>query len=149
MKRSLWISDCARASSARSPSLCAARSRTRRRKASTSSGSAARSRVTRSSLLSWRNDAHGNHQRESIRHDSNSTEDDLYRAAQSLGDHISRNAPLAVRAAKRSKKGMSAQSSADAMSLAMKLRAPLEDTKDSVEGLRAFAEKREPVFEGR
>ena len=75
--------------------------------------------------------------------------DRLEQEAQALALRIARNAPLALRASKRLLRGSQAGFSAAAMTLALEIRAPLEDTADSVEALRAFAEKREPVFEGR
>jgi len=73
----------------------------------------------------------------------------LEAAADLLAERIARNAPLAVRASKRLLRGARSGFSAAAMTLALEIRAPLEDTADSVEALRAFAEKREPVFQGR
>lgn len=70
-------------------------------------------------------------------------------AVEALAARIARNAPLALRASKRLLRGSRAGFSAAAMTLALEVRAPLEDTEDSVEALSAFAEKREPVFRGR
>ena len=77
------------------------------------------------------------------------TADALDTAASDLASRITRNAPLALRASKRLLRGVAAGYSANAMRLAMEIREPLENTKDSVEGLRAFAEKRDPVFCGK
>ena len=73
----------------------------------------------------------------------------LEQEAQALAERIARNAPLALRASKRLMRGAQSGFSASAMMLALEIRAPLEDTADSREGLRAFAEKRDPVFQGR
>lgn len=73
----------------------------------------------------------------------------LEEEAQALAERIARNAPLALRASKRLMRGAQAGFSASAMMLALEIRAPLEDTADSREGLLAFAEKREPVFQGK
>lgn len=70
-------------------------------------------------------------------------------AAQGLAERIARNAPLALRASKRLMRGAQIGFSAAAMKLALEIRAQLEDTADSREGMRAFVEKREPVFQGR
>ncbi|MBS0222511.1 MAG: enoyl-CoA hydratase/isomerase family protein [Proteobacteria bacterium] len=73
----------------------------------------------------------------------------LEQGVQALAERIARNAPLALRASKRLMRGTRSGFSSNAMTLALEIRAPLEDTADSREGLRAFAEKREPVFQGR
>jgi enoyl-CoA hydratase/carnithine racemase len=73
----------------------------------------------------------------------------LEQEAQTLAERIARNAPLALRASKRLMRGAQSGFSAAAMTLALEIRAPLEDTDDSREGLLAFAEKRNPVFQGR
>jgi len=62
---------------------------------------------------------------------------------------ISRNAPLALRAAKKLLRGSMTGFTAPATQLAMEVRAPLEATEDSKEGLAAFATKRPPNFVGR
>ncbi|MEI7932404.1 MAG: enoyl-CoA hydratase-related protein, partial [Alphaproteobacteria bacterium] len=73
----------------------------------------------------------------------------LEKEAQALAERIARNAPLALRASKRLLRGSQSGFSASAMMLALEIRAPLEDTADSREGLLAFAEKRPPVFTGK
>ncbi len=72
----------------------------------------------------------------------------LDEGASALAARIARNAPLALRASKKLLRGVKADYSARAMALAMELRGPLEDTQDSREGLRAFAEKRAANFCG-
>jgi enoyl-CoA hydratase/carnithine racemase len=72
----------------------------------------------------------------------------LENGASTLAERIAENAPLALRASKKLLRGAKADYSAKAMSLAMELRGPLEDTEDSREGLRAFAEKRAANFKG-
>ena len=73
----------------------------------------------------------------------------LEQEAQALAERIARNAPLALRASKRLMRGAQSGFSASEMMLALEIRAPLEDTADSREGLLAFAEKRDPVFQGK
>lgn len=75
---------------------------------------------------------------------------DLLRSATlELAERISNNAPLALRAAKKLMRGSLAAFTTTGMQLAMEIRAPLETTEDSIEGLAAFAEKRRPNFVGR
>ncbi len=69
-------------------------------------------------------------------------------AVSGLAERIAKNAPLALRASKKLLRGVEADYSTKAMSLAMELRGPLEDTQDSREGLQAFAEKRAANFRG-
>lgn len=58
------------------------------------------------------------------------------------------NAPLAVRAAKTAiQRGLDLPL-AEAMTASIALRRPLDDTEDYQEGLRAFAERRDPEFKG-
>ena len=66
-----------------------------------------------------------------------------------LASQIVRNAPLALRAAKRVKRELSAERTAAAMRRAEAIRRTLDGTDDCLEGLAAFAEKRDPVFTGR
>ena len=77
------------------------------------------------------------------------TTDDLMANTHELARQIAGNAPLALRAAKKLLRGSMAAYTATSFQLAMELRAPLENTEDSVEGLRAFAERGAPSFKGR
>jgi enoyl-CoA hydratase/carnithine racemase len=78
-----------------------------------------------------------------------SNEEDLRSRTLETADRVSRNAPLALRAAKKLLRGSMTAFTAAAMQLAMEVRGPLETTEDSKEGLAAFAAKRPPNFVGR
>ena len=75
--------------------------------------------------------------------------DTLFAKVGDLAEQIARNAPLALRAAKRVKRELSAERTAAAMSQAETIRRSLDGTEDCLEGLAAFAGKRDPVFKGR
>ena len=76
------------------------------------------------------------------------THDDLAEMANALASQISRNAPLALRAAKRVKWELAEKSTKEAMAAAETIRRTLDGTSDCLEGLTAFAEKRDPLFNG-
>lgn len=73
---------------------------------------------------------------------------ELPSAAQALADQIRGNAPLALRAAKRVIRLSSDMDLATALELAEVVRRPLDFTKDCLEGLAAFEERREPRYLG-
>ncbi len=76
------------------------------------------------------------------------THDDLAEMANALASQIARNAPLALRAAKRVKRELAEKPTKEAMAAAETIRRTLDGTSDCLEGLAAFAEKRDPVFIG-
>jgi len=76
-------------------------------------------------------------------------DDRLISGAVELASQIAKNAPLGLRAAKQLQRGLQRRYTEEGMVLAEKFRRPLDDTEDCLEGLRAFAEKREPDFKGR
>lgn len=76
------------------------------------------------------------------------THEELTDMANALADQIARNAPLALRAAKRVKQKLAKKSTTEAMATAEAIRRTLDGTSDCLEGLAAFAEKREPHFLG-
>lgn len=73
---------------------------------------------------------------------------ELDELADLLAGQIARNAPLALRAAKRVKQTLAASKTEEAMHAAEAIRRTLDGTADCLEGLAAFADKRDPVFTG-
>ena len=66
-----------------------------------------------------------------------------------LAWQIAQNATLALRAAKKVKRTLAIGKTAEAMESAEAIRRTLDGTADCLEGLAAFAEKRDPIFTGR
>jgi enoyl-CoA hydratase/carnithine racemase len=73
---------------------------------------------------------------------------DVLPAARELAAQIAANAPLALRAVKDALRVSSGRPAADARREVNERRMSLDDTADYEEGLRAFAEKRQPQFTG-
>ena len=69
--------------------------------------------------------------------------------SQSVRDDADDTAPLALRAAKQAIEGSSTTSLEEGLDLERKVYNTLLDSHDRQEGLKAFAEKRKPKFEGR
>lgn len=70
-------------------------------------------------------------------------------AARELAREICANGPLAIRAAKRAIDGGSSRPMAEALEIELRAYESILPTEDRVEAIRAFAEKRPPVFKGR
>jgi enoyl-CoA hydratase/carnithine racemase len=73
---------------------------------------------------------------------------DLDTAATELAETIAANAPLAVRALKRALRASDSLPIEQATEAVLRERIPLDKTKDYVEGITAFAEKRKPRYTG-
>jgi enoyl-CoA hydratase/carnithine racemase len=74
---------------------------------------------------------------------------DLVESAQQLALRIAANAPLSVRAAKRTVRLLAEHPLAEAFDEAERLWEPVYRSRDAQEGPAAFREKRRPVWEGR
>lgn len=74
--------------------------------------------------------------------------DEVLAVAREIATQIAANAPLALRAVKDALRISSGLSAADARRAVNQRRMALDDTADYEEGLRAFAEKRQPRFTG-
>lgn len=75
--------------------------------------------------------------------------DELMDQALELADRIAANAPLATRAVRAAARQGRDLPLEEGLGLEQATAEPLRQTEDVQEGLRAFAEKREPKFEGR
>jgi len=75
--------------------------------------------------------------------------DRLPAEALELAGRVARNAPLAVRTARAAAAAGAHMGLDEALALEQLYAEPLRETEDVREGLRAFAERREPRFEGR
>lgn len=76
-------------------------------------------------------------------------DEELASVAHTVADSIAANAPLAVRAVKQALSRNLGQSHDSARQITRELRMALDETADYEEGLRAFGERRHPVFTGR
>ncbi|HEY8153662.1 MAG TPA: crotonase/enoyl-CoA hydratase family protein [Myxococcota bacterium] len=68
--------------------------------------------------------------------------------AKEIAQQIAENGPLAVQAILRSLRETEGMSEIDGLAREMEIGMPIFATKDAMEGPRAFAEKRKPVFRG-
>jgi methylglutaconyl-CoA hydratase len=73
---------------------------------------------------------------------------ELDTAAMELAEAIAANAPLAVRALKRALRASDSLPIDQATAAVLRERIPLDQTKDYLEGITAFAEKRKPRYTG-
>ena len=69
--------------------------------------------------------------------------------AKEIANQIAENGPLAVQAILRSLRETEGMSEIDGLARELEIGLPVFATKDAMEGPRAFAEKRKPVFRGR
>jgi enoyl-CoA hydratase len=69
--------------------------------------------------------------------------------AHRVAERIARNGPLAVQAIKRSVQATEGMPEEEALKVELEIGLPIFGTADAKEGTRAFAEKREPRYEGR
>ena len=74
---------------------------------------------------------------------------DLHSAVRALAEKIAANAPLAVRALKRALLASDGLPLAEATAAVLAERMPLDQTRDYLEGITAFAEKRKPQYTGK
>jgi enoyl-CoA hydratase/carnithine racemase len=72
----------------------------------------------------------------------------LSSAVTELAEQIAANAPLAIRALKRALARSDNLPIEQATSAVLAERIPLDQTRDYLEGITAFAEKRKPVYTG-
>lgn len=75
-------------------------------------------------------------------------EGDLASSVRETAGQIAANAPLAVRALKRAMAASDNLPIEDATAAVLSERIPLDQTRDYLEGITAFAEKRKPVYTG-
>jgi enoyl-CoA hydratase/carnithine racemase len=73
---------------------------------------------------------------------------DLERTVNEIASQIEAGAPLAIRAIKRALRAADGLTQIEATQAVLRERIPLDQTKDYVEGITAFAEKRKPVYTG-
>jgi enoyl-CoA hydratase/carnithine racemase len=74
---------------------------------------------------------------------------ELLPTALGLAERIAENAPVALRLAKRLAHDVIGASQQEAFELNSKVLVAIRQTEDSLEGARAFAEKRRPIWKGR
>ena len=74
--------------------------------------------------------------------------DQLDQSVQAMAGTISANAPLAIRALKRALRASANLPIEQATAAVLAERIPLDQTRDYLEGITAFAEKRKPVYTG-
>jgi enoyl-CoA hydratase len=76
-------------------------------------------------------------------------EEEVWEKAEEYAQMVARNAPLAVRAAKRSIKACVGHPLDEALDMERNLTLHLRDTEDAKEGPRAFGEKRKPQWQAK